>query len=320
LRKFPFTEVRWIWMDGRLVDFEEANVHVLSHSIHYASGVFEGLRSYDTPAGPAVFRLRPHMQRLLDSCKVVRMELSLTLDELCGAVLDTLRANHLKASYIRPFAFRGFGSMMVNPRLSPVVVSVAAWPPKPGGYLGEKAASGIDACVSSWRRVPSSSMPSNVKASANYLNSQLIKMQAELDGYDEGLALDEGGNVSEGSAENVFLVKDGVLYTPPASSSLLPGITRDCLMTLAGDLGIKVREQTVPRGVLYIADEVFLTGTSAEVAPVRSVDRIVIGDGRPGPVTQRLAAELLGIACGELPDRHGWLTPVSETGEAVTAG
>lgn len=314
MRKFPFTEVRWIWMDGRLVDFEEANVHVLTHSIHYASGVFEGLRSYDTPAGPAVFRLRPHMQRLLDSCKVVRMELPYSLDELCEAVLETLRANRLRATYIRPFAFRGFGSMMVNPRLSPVVVAVAAWPPKPGGYLGEKVETGIDACVSSWRRVPGGALPANVKASANYLNSQLVKVQAELDGYDEGLALDDAGHVAEGSAENVFLVKDGVLFTPPASSSLLPGITRDCVMILARDLGIEVREQAVPRGALYTADEVFLTGTSAEVAPVRSVDRIEVGDGRPGPLTRRLAGELLGIARGEIADRHGWLTPVREGG------
>jgi branched-chain amino acid aminotransferase len=310
VRKFPFSEVRWLWMDGRLVDFEEANVHILTHSIHYASGVFEGLRSYDTAEGPAAFRLREHMQRLLDSCKVVRMELAYTLDELCEAVLETLRANHLRASYIRPFAFRGFGSMKVDPRLSPVVVAIAAWPPLPGGYLGEKAASGIDVCVASWRRVPSSALPANVKASANYLNSQLIKMQAELDGYDEGIGLDDGGNLSEGSAENIFLVKGGVLLTPPAASALLAGITRDCVMTLARDLGLEVREQTLPRGLLYTSDEVFLTGTSVEVAPVRSVDRITVGDGGPGPLTRRLIAELMGIARGNQPDRHGWLTPV----------
>lgn len=309
-RKFPFSEVRWIWVDGELVEFEEAKVHILTHSIHYASGIFEGLRSYATPAGPAVFRLEPHMQRLVDSAKILRMELPFTLEQLCAAVVEVVRANDLTRSYIRPFAFRGFGSMMVNPELSPLVVAIAAWPPKPGGYLGEKAETGIDAGVASWRRVPVSALPANAKASANYLNSQLIKMEAETNGYDEGIGLDELGNVSEGSAENIFLVRDGVLITPPAASALLPGITRDCVLTLARDLGIAVREQAVPRGLLYVADEVFLTGTSAEVAAVRSIDRIPVGDGRQGEITRRLAAELLSLAQGEQPDRYGWLTLV----------
>jgi len=309
-RPFPFTDVRWVWVDGELVPFAEARVHLLAHSLHYASGVFEGIRCYQTPRGPAVFRLREHVERLIASCKVLRYELPYDAEELCRAVVGLLRANELAASYIRPLVLRGFGNMSVNPLHSPIVVAIAAWPPRPGAYLGEAAENGIDVCVSSWRRVSAESLPTNAKATANYLNSQLIKMEAEANGYAEGIGLDEEGRVSEGSAENLFMVHRGALWTPPVASSILVGVTRDCVLTLARDAGLAVREEVVPRSLLYVADELFFTGTSVEVTPIRSVDRITIGAGRPGEITRRLAAELLGIARGELPDRHGWLWPV----------
>jgi branched-chain amino acid aminotransferase len=311
LLKYPFSEVRSLWFDGALVEFAEAKVHVLSHSLHYGSGVFEGIRSYQTPAGTAIFRLREHILRLFASAKILRIELPYTVDELCGAVVEVVRANEFGDSYIRPIVFRGFGSLFVNPRLSPLSVVIAAWPTRPGRYLGEGSQeTGIEACVSSWRRLSPGSLPPLAKATANYLNSQLIKMEAEENGYNEGIGLDEHGDVCEGSAENVFLVEDGVLLTPPLGGGILEGITRDAVLRLASDLGLPVREAGIPRGLLYTCDELFLTGTSVEIAPIRAVDRIPVGAGKPGEITRRLQAELLRVARGEAPDRYGWLTRV----------
>jgi branched-chain amino acid aminotransferase len=319
----PFANVRWIWKNGELVDFEKATVHVLTHALHYGSGVFEGIRCYDTlnpEIGSAIFRLPEHMSRLAYSAKVYRMELPFSIAQIGDAIRETIRANGFPSCYIRPLVFRGFGTMGVNPLRSPVEVVIAAWPW--GKYLGEESLTqGVEACVSSWRRPSSSTLPAMAKATGNYLNSQLIKMEAIGNGFAEGIALDAGGYVSEGSGENLFLVQDGVLMTPPVSASLLPGITRDAIITLARDLGIEVREQVIPRGLLYTCDEMFFTGTAAEITPIRSVDRIAVGPGRPGEITHRLAAEFLGIVGGEIRDRHGWLTPVAApAADRVTQG
>lgn len=307
----PFANVRWIWKNGELVDFEKATVHVLTHALHYGSGVFEGIRCYDTlEIGSAIFRLPEHLGRLAYSAKVYRMELPFSIAQIGDAIRETIRANGLPSCYIRPLVFRGFGTMGVNPLRSPVEVVIAAWPW--GKYLGEEGLTqGVEACVSSWRRPSSSTLPAMAKATGNYLNSQLIKMEAIGNGFAEGIALDAGGYVSEGSGENLFLVQGGVLMTPPVSASLLPGITRDAVITLARDLGIEVREQVIPRGLLYTCDEMFFTGTAAEITPIRSVDRIAVGPGRPGEITHRLAAEFLGIIGGRIRDRHGWLSPVA---------
>jgi branched-chain amino acid aminotransferase len=304
-----YPEVRWIWMNGRLVDFEKANVHVLTHALQYGSGVFEGIRAYDTRQGAAVFRLDAHVRRLFSSAKIYRMEIPLSQEELAGAILDTIRGNEFGACYIRPLVYRGFGPMGVNPLPSPVDIAIAAWPW--GSYLGDEAIErGVDACVSSWRRAAPSTFPATAKATGNYLNAQLIKMEALANGYAEGIGLDVQGHVSEGSGENLFLVRNGVLVTPDLSSSLLSGITRDAVTTIAKELGIEVREQLVPRGHLYTSDELFFTGTAAEITPIRSVDRIPVGNGRPGEITQRLIAEFHRVVTGETEDRHGWLTPV----------
>ena len=299
-------------MNGRLVEFEKATVHVMTHALHYGSGVFEGIRCYNTPRGPAVFRLPDHIQRLLNSAKIYRMELPLTRDELCEAVCETIRANEYDTCYIRPLVYRGFGPMGVNPLPAPVDIVIAVWPW--GRYLGDDAMDhGVDVCVSSWRRAAPSTFPATAKATGNYLNAQLIKMEAIANGYTEGIGLDIHGNVSEGSGENLFLVKDGVLMTPPVASSLLSGITRDTVMKLAAERGLDVREQLIPRGLLYTCDEMFFTGTAAEIAPIRSVDRITVGEGRPGEITRSLMVQYQAIVRGEIDDRHGWLTPVGVT-------
>jgi branched-chain amino acid aminotransferase len=296
-------------MNGRLVEFEKATVHVMTHALHYGSGVFEGIRCYKARQGSGVFRLPEHIKRLRNSAKIYRMEIALSDAEITRAVLETIRANEFEACYIRPLVFRGFGPMGVNPLKAPVEMSIAVWPW--GRYLGEDALErGVDVCVSSWRRAAPSTFPATAKATGNYLNAQLIKMEAIGNGYAEGIGLDIHGNVSEGSGENLFLVKDGVLLTPPVASSLLSGITRDAVMTLAGELGIPVKEQLVPRGMLYTCDELFFTGTAVEIAPIRSVDRLPVGEGRPGEIALRLMAEFQRIITGETPDRHGWLTPV----------
>ncbi len=313
----PFTNVRWIWMNGQLIEFERATIHVMTHALHYGSGVFEGIRCYRThtaPGGSAIFRLPEHLSRLEYSAKVYRMDVGYSAAQLDEAICATIRANGFEECYIRPLVYRGFGTMGVNPLNSPVEVVIGVWPW--GKYLGEDGlTSGVDVCVSSWRRPSSSTLPAMAKATGNYLNSALIKMEAITNGFTEGIALDSGGYVSEGSGENLFLVDHGVLLTPPVSASLLPGITRDAVITLATDMGLPVREQVIPRGLLYTCQELFLTGTAAEITPIRSVDRIQVGAGRPGPITRQLAAEFLGIIGGDIKDRHGWLSPVYTEGK-----
>lgn len=311
-----FAGIRWVWMNGELVEFEKATVHVLSHALHYGSGVFEGIRCYDTPDGPAVFRLPEHIQRLQNSSKIYRMPLRFSGEELTEAVCEIIRANDLGACYIRPLIYRGFGTLGVNPLRSPVDVAVAAW--DWGKYLGDQGElEGVDVCISSWPRVAPDALPAVAKATGNYLNSQLVKIEALTNGYVEGIALDAGGYVSEGSGENLFLVHGETLVTPPSCASLLPGITRDTVMTLARELGLAVREEPVSRGQLYLCDELFMTGTAAEITPVRSVDKILVGDGRPGTVTRRLIAEYKNVTGGRNPDHLEWLTPVVRTRVAV---
>jgi branched-chain amino acid aminotransferase len=313
----PFAGIRWIWKNGQLIDFEKATVHVLSHALHYGSGVFEGIRCYDTQQGPAVFRLVEHLRRLENSAKVYRMPIAFSTEELAEACCETIRANDLSACYIRPIVFRGFGTLGVNPLRSPVEVFIAVW--NWGKYLGEESEQGVDVCVSSWRRVSPDAMPAVSKATGNYLNSQLIKMEALANGYVEGIALDARGFVSEGSGENIFLVQDGALITPPVASSILTGITRDTVIKIAHDLGIPVRKQVVPRGLLYAADEVFFTGTAAEITPIRSIDRIPVGRGCPGAITRRILEQFKGITNGTIEDRHGWLHPVGSVADRVEA-
>lgn len=298
-----------IWRDGVLVDFQDATIHVMSHVVHYGSSVFEGIRCYETPAGGAVFRLREHMRRLSDSAKIYRMDLRYSVDELCEAVLDTIAANDLKECYIRPLVARTGQQMGVHPGNAPVETFIICW--IWGRYLGAEALEhGVDVRISSWRRAAGSTFPTMAKAGGNYLSSQLTKMEAKVDDYIEGIMLDVNGQVSEGSGENLFLVRDGVLYTPGIGAGILHGITRDSVIQLAGDLGIEVRESPIPREMLYVADEVFFCGTAAELTPIRAIDRITIGAGHRGPVTQRIQQRFLGIATGRLADDHGWLTPV----------
>ena len=298
-----------IWREGRLVDWSDATIHVMSHVVHYGSSVFEGIRCYETPSGPAVFRLPEHMRRLLDSARIYRMPMRWSVDDLVQAAVDTVSANDLRACYLRPVVVRTGEQMGVNPTDVPVETFVIAW--KWGTYLGHDAlASGVDVCVSSWRRAAPDTFPAMAKAGGNYLNSQLTKMEARGDGYAEGITLDSFGYLSEGSGENLFLVRDGILFTTPLAAGILNGITRDSVIRIARDLGYEVREQVLPREMLYVADELFFTGTAAEITPIRSVDRIQVGEGRPGPVTGEIQRTYLGIARGELPDRYGWLTPV----------
>jgi branched-chain amino acid aminotransferase len=303
----PIQPTEHIWRNGQLIPWEQANIHVMSHVIHYGSSVFEGIRCYGQPTGAAVFRLPEHMQRLIDSAKIYRMALPFSLDELCAAVVDVIEANGVAPCYIRPIALRGYGEIGVNGTGSPIDVFIANFP---WGKYVAGGHGGADVCVSSWNRLAPNTMPALAKAGANYMNSQLIRMEADINGYAEGIALDVNGLVSEGSGENVFLVRNGVLYTPPLANSALSGITRDSVLTIARHLGLPVVEQSVPRELLYIADEVFFTGTAAEVSPIRSIDRIVIGDGTPGPISKQIADEFFGIANGLKPDRFGWLTPV----------
>ena len=298
-----------IWMNGKLIDWKDANVHIATHAIHYASAVFEGARCYATPRGSACFRLDAHMRRLQHSAKIYRMEYALDLAGWNNAVLDTIRANEMKACYIRPIVYRGYDSLGVNPLTCPVDAAIMLW--EWGAYLGQEALEqGVDVKVSSWSRMAPNTLPAMAKSAANYANSALIKMEALADGYAEGIALDVSGNISEGSGQNIFIVRDGVIYTPPLGSSILGGITRDSVMTLARDLGYTVSESIIPREALYIADEVFFVGTAAEVTPVRSVDKQKIGAGSRGPVTQALQQAFFDVINGEVPDTHGWLTYV----------
>jgi len=306
-----FDESGKIWFNGKLVDWKDANIHVLSHVVHYGSSVFEGIRCYNTKKGPAVFRLQDHMQRLLNSGKIYRMDIPYTVDELCQATMDTIKANKLKECYIRPIAFRGYSELGVYPLNCPVETVIAAW--GWGQYLGEEAIeNGVDLGVSTWRRMATDTMPNMAKAGSNYMNSQLAKMESVMNGYDEAIMLDYQGMVGEGSGENIFLVKDEVLYTPPVSSSLLGGITRDSIMEIARDMGLKVREETLPREMLYIADEVFLTGTAAELTPIRSIDKIAVGEGRRGEITKKLQETFFKVLNCEVEDEKGWLSFVDE--------
>jgi len=304
-----FTKADTIWMNGRLVPWDQAQIHVLSHVVHYGSSIFEGIRCYKTARGPAVFRLRDHVERLIDGCRIYRIEVPYTRDGIEAAILETVRANRLEACYVRPIVYRGYETLGVDPFPCPIDVAIAAYPW--GAYLGKDALDkGVDVMVSSWRRQAPDTFPAMAKAGANYMNSQLIKMEALVNGYAEGIALDSSGVVSEGSGENLFLVKKGVLFTPPLTASILPGITRETVMRLAGDLGIPLQERDIPREALYTADEVFLVGTAAEITPVRSVDRAPVGNGRRGEFTSRLQAEFRAITGGTIPDRHHWLTAI----------
>jgi branched-chain amino acid aminotransferase len=299
-----------IWRNGEFIAWDDAKIHVLSHVVSYGSSVFEGIRCYETAAGPAVFRLPEHVRRLIDSAKIYRMDtFRFTQAELETAILELVAVNHLRSCYIRPIALRGYGAIGVNGLKNPVDVYLACW--EWGKYLGEDAmAEGVDVCISSWSRIAPNTLPALSKAGANYMNSQLINMEAVANGYAEGIALDKSGYVSEGAGENVFVVRDGKIVTPPLGTSVLPGITRDAVLTLAKDLGIEIVEQTIPRELLYIADEVFFSGTAAEISPIRSIDRITIGKGRRGPITEVLQREFFEIVNGTKADRHGWLSMV----------
>lgn len=303
----PLQTTKNIWHNGDLIPWKDAQIHVMSHVVHYGSSIFEGIRCYRQGEGAGIFRLPEHMARLHDSAKIYRMPLAYTVDQLSAAVVDVVEANGVAPCYIRPFAFRGYGEAGVNPLSSPVEVFIANYPW--GKYVPGNE--GADVCVSSWNRLAPNTMPTLAKAGANYMNSQLIRMEAEINGYAEGIGLDTNGYLSEGSGENLFLVRGGVLYTTPLANSVLNGITRNSIMTLAQSLGIPVVEQALPRELLYICDEAFFTGTAAEVTHLRSVDRILVGkDGTMGPVTRALHDEFFGIVNGTKPDRHNWLTPV----------
>ena len=298
-----------IWMNGTFVDWADAKIHVGSHVVHYGSGVFEGARCYNTPAGPACFRLADHVRRLYDSAKIYRMAYELDEKQFETAVLETIRHNNYKECYIRPLLYRGYETLGVNPFSCPVEATIMVW--EWGAYLGEDALeNGVDVQVSSWGRGAPNRFPASAKSTANYANSQLIKMESVINDYAEGIALDPAGFLSEGSGQNLFLVRDKQITTPPLSSSALAGITRECVITIARDLGIPIREETQPREALYIADEVFFSGTAAEITPIRSVDKIAIGEGTRGPITAMIQRRFFDIIHGREPDTHGWLTYV----------
>jgi branched-chain amino acid aminotransferase len=295
-----------IWMNGEFVDWKDAKIHVLSHVIHYGSSVFEGIRAYKTSKGTAVFRLGGHVRRLHKSAKIYRMEYPYSDEEIFQACLETIRVNNLEECYIRPVAYRGYDSLGVDPSPCPIDVAIAVW--KWGKYLGPEALErGVEVCVSSWARIAPNTLPAMAKCGANYMNSQLIKLEAIARGCVEGIALDSSGNVSEGSGENIFIVRDGRLITPPFDASILPGITRNTVMTLAKEMGIKVIEANIPREALYIADEVFFTGSAAEITPISMIDKITIGNGARGPITKRLQDRFFEYLSGDVPDTYGWL-------------
>lgn len=296
-----------VWHNGKFISWNEATIHVASHVVSYATCLFEGIRCYETPQGPAILHLNQHVDRLVNSSKIYRIETDFTREQLRQAMIDLIRTNNIRSCYIRPLVFRGYGGLGVNPLKNPVEVYLLAW--KWGKYLGDEALKhGVDVCVSSWNRIAPNTLPAMAKAAANYMNAQLIKMEAITNGYVEGIALDHTGNISEGSGENIFVVRDGKMFTPPLASSVLPGITRASVIQLAEEAGIPVVEQVLAREILYIADEVFFTGTAAEITPVRSVDRIVVGKGQPGPITRQLQERYLSIVEGRAEDKFGWLT------------
>ena len=302
----PVKPVEKIWMNGKFVNWNDAKIHILSHAIHYGSSWFEGIRCYETRRGSAVFRLGKHIARLSDSTKIYHVEIPYSRKELEDAVIETIRVNKMKACYIRPIVYRGYGDMGVNPLNNPIDVSIAVW--EWGTYLGADAlAKGIDVCVSSWIRPAPNTLPTMAKSGGNYLNAQLIKISAIQAGFQEGIALDLAGHVSEGSGENIFLVKDGIVYTPPITSSILPGITRSSVMKILRDLGTPLHEVPVERELLAIADELFFTGTAAEITPIRSVDHILVGDGLPGPITKVVQDKFFDVVRNG-NDPYEWLT------------
>jgi len=302
-----FNENGKIWKDGMIIPWKEAKIHIASHVVHYGTSCFEGLRAYENSKGTAVFRLDAHTQRLYNSCKMYRMEIPYSQDEFNQAIIDTIKANGFKSCYIRPVVYRGYGALGVDPFSCPLECAVLAW--EWGSYLGEEAMeSGVEVCVSTWRRMAPDTFPALAKAGGHYMNSQLIKMEANLNGYVEGIALNPRGHVSEGSGENIFLVIDKCLITPPLASSVLPGITRNCVKHLAKELNIPVEEQAIPRELLYVADEVFFTGSAAEITPIRTIDKIPIGEGKRGPVTKQLQEEFFSHIKAEKEDKFGWLT------------
>jgi len=316
-----FAGAKLIWMNGQMIPWEQATVHVMAHALHYGSSVFEGIRVYKTPDGPQVFRLTDHMQRFYDSAKIYRMPLAYERDELVAVCKDVVRANGLfNGAYIRPIAFRGYGEAGLAPKPDHRVdIAIAAW--EWGAYLGaDGLEQGVDVCISSWQRVAPNTIPAMAKAGGNYLSGQLISTEAKRMGFAEGIALSTDGTISEGAGENIFLVKNGVLITPPATSSILTGLTRDSIIRLAGRAGIKVEERAIPREMLYLADEVFFTGTAAEVTPIRSVDRIQVGAGRRGPITKQLQDTFFGLFSGATKDADGWLEPVEASPAAAAGG
>ncbi|MBI4263269.1 MAG: branched-chain amino acid transaminase [Acidobacteria bacterium] len=307
-----------IWMNGSFVDWADAKIHIASHVVHYGSGVFEGARCYDTVKGPACFRLDAHMRRLIDSARIYRMDPPYDQQTLTDASIELIQINKFRACYIRPLIYRGYDSLGVNPLPCPVDVALMVWE-WPAYFTKEAIEEGIDVKISTWARNAPNTTPAMAKSVANYANAQLIKLEAIADGYAEGIALDVHGNLSEGSGQNLFIVRDSVINTPPIGNSVLSGITRDSVITLARDLGFDVREQTLPRELLYIADEVFFVGTAVEVTPIRSVDRVTVGRGRRGPVTEALQQRFFDIVSGKAPDTHGWLQYVNAPAAAGAA-
>jgi branched-chain amino acid aminotransferase len=306
----PFGQNGKVWMNGELIPWNEAHIHVASHVIHYGTSLFEGFRAYHTPKGSAILQLQAHTKRLYNSCKMYRMDIPYSQEEFNSAVIDTVKANNLLSCYIRPIVYRGYGTLGVDPFPCPVDCAILVW--EWGQYLGEEALEkGVDVRVSSWQRMAPNTFPTLAKSGANYMNSQLIKMEALKEGYVEGLALNVRGHVSEGSGENVFIVYEGSVHTPPLSSSILPGITRATVIQLLKDLAIPVIEDTIPREMLYIADEVFFTGSAAEITPIKSIDKISIGSGARGPITKLLQKEFFAYINGEREDKYKWLTYIN---------
>lgn len=306
----PFNENGLVWMNGKHIPWKEATVHTACHALHYGSSIFEGMRAYDTPKGTVILRLKDHVQRLFNSCKIYRMEIPFTKEDITQAIIGTIKANNLKSCYVRPLVFRGYGTLGVDPFPNPVECIILVW--EWGQYLGEEAlAAGVDVKVSTWNRMAPNTFPAQAKSGANYMNSQLIKMEAKLEGYAEGIGLNAAGHISEGSGENIFIVSGGIIRTPPLSAAILPGITRDAVIIMAREKGIEVIEEDIPREMLYIADEVFLTGSAAEITPLRSIDKIKIGTGKRGPVTEMIQKEYFAYLNGEREDTYNWLTYIT---------
>lgn len=301
-----FKKSEYIWMNGQYVPWDDAKIHVLSHVIHYASSIFEGIRAYKTPKGTAIFRLPEHVRRLFDSAKIYHMTIPFTFDEILNAIKDTIRKNKLDACYIRPVVYRGYHSLGVDPTKCPVDVAIAVW--EWGKYLGPEALEkGVNVKISTWTRMAPNTLPAMAKAAGNYMNSQLMKIEALMDGYEEGVALDVNGYISEGSGENIFVIRDDIIYTPPLGACILAGITRDSVIKIARSLGFEVREDMIPREFLYIADEAFFSGTAAEITPIATVDKIPIGEGKRGPITAKIQKMFFDIVEGRAEDKYNWL-------------